>query len=204
MTIYTKTYPAPRVDEKEILRYAGIAKNKTPPDELLPILRECLFEIEGGLCFRACYCELPITRDGDTLDLGFIKTSSQALRKNLSDCHAIILFAATVGITPDRLISRYSRISPTRALLHQAIGAERVEALCEALCHDLSEQYGKEGYALRPRFSAGFADFPLSVQRDIFNTLSPEKRIGVTLGKNMLMSPTKSVTAIMGITKTVN
>ena len=202
MTIYTKAYPAPRVDEKEILRYAGIAKNKTPPDELLRILRECLAEIEGGLSFRACYCELPIIREGDVLDLGFIRTESQALKKNLADCDAIILFAVTVGITPDRLIAKYSRLSPTKALLFQAIGAERVEALCEALCSDLAQQYKRKGCSLRPRFSAGFADLPLAVQRDIFNTLSPEKRIGVTLGKNMLMSPTKSVTALIGISKT--
>ena len=201
MTIYTKNYTAPIIDEKEILRYAGIAKNETAPNELCEVLAECLSEALPKLSYRVCYATFPITREGETLDLGFTKTNSKALAKNLAQCEEIILFSATVGVSLDRLIARYGKLSPTKALLFQAIGAERVEKLCEAFLCEIKASLASEGKTLHPRFSPGFADFPLSYQSDIFAALNPHKHIGVTLNDSLLMSPTKSVTAIVGIEK---
>lgn len=52
---------------------------------------------------------------------------------------------------------------------------------------------------LKPRFSAGYGDLPLEVQKDIFRVLDCPRKIGLTLNDSLLMSPTKSVTAIVGI-----
>ncbi len=201
MTIYTKNYTAPIIDEKEILRYAGIAKNETAPSDLCELLSECLSEALPILSYRVCYATFPITRERNILDLGFTKTNSKALAKNLAQCDEIILFSATVGVSLDRLIAKYGKLSPTKALIFQAIGAERVEKLCEAFLSDVETEYKAKNKTLRPRFSPGFADFPLSYQSDIFATLNPHKHIGVTLNDSLLMSPTKSVTAIVGIEK---
>ena len=40
---------------------------------------------------------------------------------------------------------------------------------------------------------------PLECQKDVFAILSPEKQIGLTLTDSLLMSPSKSVTAIVGL-----
>ena len=79
----------------------------------------------------------------------------------------------------------------------QAVGAERVEALCDAFC----EQFRREnGVGLRPRFSPGYGDLPLAAQRELFALLDCPRKIGLTLNESLLMSPTKSVTAFAGIT----
>ena len=57
--------------------------------------------------------------------------TSADLARYLGGCRRVVLFAATVGVAPDRLIQRYSRVSPSKALVMQAVGAERVEALCD-------------------------------------------------------------------------
>ena len=46
-----------------------------------------------------------------------------------------------------------------------------------------------------------YGDLPLEMQKDIFNVLDCSKRIGLTLNESLLMSPSKSVTAIIGISK---
>lgn len=51
----------------------------------------------------------------------------------------------------------------------------------------------------RPRFSPGYGDLPLSAQREIFAVLDCGKRIGLMLNDSLLMSPSKSVTAFVGI-----
>ena len=116
----------------------------------------------------------------------------------LADC-INILFAATVGVEIDRLIGKYGRLSPTKALLFQAIGAERIEALCDAFCADIKKEYNT---GLEPRFSPGYGDLPLSAQKNIFAVLDPERRIGLTLNSSLLMSPSKSVTAFVGLGST--
>ena len=69
------------------------------------------------------------SQSGASLDLGFTVTHSRDLQKNLKGCCRIILFGATVGLELDRLIARYGRLSPSKALCFQAIGAERIESL---------------------------------------------------------------------------
>ena len=50
-----------------------------------------------------------------------------------------------------------------------------------------------------PRFSAGYGDFSLEFQRNICDALDCQRKIGITLQESLIMLPTKSVTAIIGI-----
>ena len=50
----------------------------------------------------------------------------------------------------------------------------------------------------KPRFSPGYGDLSLEVQKEIFSLLDCPRKIGVSLGDSLLMTPSKSVTAIIG------
>jgi hypothetical protein len=194
MITHTKTYEAPPIRRREILRYAGCAE----ADAATALLMEdCLTEAADALTYKVCYRELPVKIDGEKCDFGTFSVFSHQLARNLENCTRVILLAATVGVGIDRLIQKYSRIAPSRALMMQAIGAERIEALCDAFCDDTEKEMG---VSLRPRFSPGYGDLPLSVQKDIISLLEAPKRIGLSLNDSLLMSPTKSVTAFAGIT----
>lgn len=181
--VSVKNYTEPPICEKEILRYAGC---KSSDEELLQLLRVCLEEARTKLSYKVCFMELPVMMDGDICDLGCMKVQSRDLAKSLQGCEKAILFAATIGVEIDRLIAKYGHISPTKAVLFQAIGAERIEALCDAFC-----EY--------PRFSPGYGDLPLETQREIFQVLNCSKTIGLSLNDSLLMSPSKSVTAFVGV-----
>ncbi|MBO5186240.1 MAG: hypothetical protein J6B91_04240 [Prevotella sp.] len=191
--ILSKTYNEPPFCEKEILRYAGCkAANK----EVLLLLEECIKEAKDKFTYKVCYRELPVKTSGDICNFDLLSFKSEKLALNLNGSKKAILFAATIGVEIDRLIAKYGRISPSKALMFQAIGAERIEALCDAFCADISKEYN---VGTRPRFSPGYGDLPLTAQKDIFAVLSPEKQIGLTLTDSLLMSPSKSVTAIVGL-----
>jgi len=194
--VLSKTYTEPPFCEKEFLRYAGC---REASHDISALLEECINEVKDKLTYKVCYRELPIKTDGKICDFEFFSVQSQKLAWNLKDCEKVILFAATVGVEIDRLIAKYGRLSPTKALLFQAIGAERIEALCDAICVDIKEEYRM---GLKPRFSPGYGDLPLMAQKDIFAVLDPERRIGLTLNSSLLMSPSKSVTAFVGLGRT--
>lgn len=180
----------PPYDRREILRYAGAREGADGGLENL--LDECLQECDGAFTPRVCF--LTMTRE----EFFDVFPPSETAKAWTDGCEKIVLFAATVGLGIDRLVNRYAGVSTAKALLFQAIGAERIESLCDTFCE---EQRGN-GQAGR-RFSPGYGDFSLAAQTEIFALLSPAKRIGVTLTDSLLMSPTKSVTAAFGIKKSV-
>ena len=186
-------YEAPSVRREEILRYAGGQGSDSSIDSLL---QTCLEEAMPSLRYQVCYRLLDVTATEETCDFGLFRVASKSLAKNLNGCKQVILLAATVGVGPDRFVSRYGKISPAKALMHQAIGAERIEALCDHFC---KEYETKHHVHLRPRFSSGYGDLPLDAQKHIFAVLDPMRHIGLCLNDSLLMSPTKSVTAFVGI-----
>lgn len=194
--IWAESFALPPVNRREILRYAG-AKAETP--ELTPLLEDALTEVSPLLSGKVCWTAFPIRRQKDGLDLGFTKIQSTALQRNLTGCHQVVVFAATLGLGFDRLLARYGRLSPAKALLLQAIGAERIEGLCDVFCEKIRSEAQAAGLSPAPRFSPGYGDFPLSVQSDIFRVLDCPRKIGLTLNESLLMSPSKSVTAVIGL-----
>jgi hypothetical protein len=191
--ILSKTYEKPPFCKKEILRYAGC---KDADGEINALLESCIEEAGDRLRYRVCYRQLPVCVIEDVCDFGAFRVQSKKLAATLRGCERVILFAATVGIEIDRLIAKYGRISPAKALMFQAIGAERIESLCDVFCEDIAKEING---GLMPRFSPGYGDLPLTAQKDIFAVLDCSKRIGLSLNDSLLMSPSKSVTAFIGL-----
>ena len=196
--IHVKTYDAPEYNIREILRYADCGKAEA---EEFPLLKECLAELEGKLSYKVCWRYFPIRRLENGLDLSFAETDSAALGRNLADCDGVIVFAATTGLGIDRPIAKYGRISPSKSFLFHAVGAERIESLCDCFCAEIQKQAAEQERFIKPRFSPGYGDLPLEMQESIFRVLDCPRKIGLSLNKSLLMSPSKSVTALIGITE---
>ena len=197
--VLVRAYEEPPVSLEEILRYSGAGR--THDEQMIRMAEECFSLARNRLSYRVCWREFPVARSGRSIDLGFAKVESAALDRYLEGCDAIVLFAATVGIGIDRLIARYETASPARALMLQAVGAERIEALCDVFCADYAQRELKTGRCMKPRFSPGYGDLAIELQKDVFRVLECPKWIGLTLNGSMMMSPSKSVTAMAGIGK---
>ena len=182
-------------DEREILRYAMMPSTAAAPEELP--LEECLAAARGAIRPRAVWRRYPLTRCGKELDLGFARTASEDLRRHLEGCGEILLFACTAGAETDRRIARAKLLSPARGLLMHAIGAQQVEGGCDRLCRQLAEQFPDK--QLTDRFSPGYGDLPLEMQKDVMTALDCGRTVGITLTDSLLMTPSKSVTAIIGM-----
>ena len=191
--VFVKSYPSQPFDRREILRYAGCLSET---EEIGRALNECMQVCADALSYRICYTVWETERFFEVFG-----RESQTVNTRLDGCDYAVIFAGTVGLELDRLIARYANVAVSKAVLLQAIGAERIESLCDSFCEDIKEQAYQKGYTAGVRFSAGYGDFPLTAQKTVFSALDCARKIGLTLTDSLLMSPTKSVTAVVGLRK---
>lgn len=181
------------VDRREIRRYLGVP-NGGEEETIAPLLEECLAQFLACVQYQACYDDYPLERTPKGWSFANLTLSSASLDQVLRGCRSVRVFVATIGVEADRLLQRYSLLSPAHAVVAQAVGTACVEAFCDTLCED----WGKE-YPLRPRFSPGYGDLPITLQRELFRLLDCPRQIGVSLTEHCMMVPSKSVSALVGI-----
>ena len=188
-------------NDRELLRYLG-CKNGTVPDENTKVLiDQCKQELEQAASPRVTWREYPLSIQDHVIDMTCFQTRSKSLERNLKDCEQILLFAATLGSQVDVLLHRYNMIQMSKAVVMQAASVAMLETFCDEENQKLQEAYQEKGWYLRPRFSPGYGDFSLECQRQIAPALELNKRIGVTLTDSLLMAPSKSVTAVIGVSR---
>lgn len=195
---------------EEVLRYAGMGRadqSEVDPriiefaDQAVEELRkacepryttrifslEKISGVENGLCF------------GGTLDV-----TSRSLSINLKDCDEVLFFAATLGAEADLLIRRYSARDMSKGVIMDAAAAALIEQYCDICQNKLEKELNKEYKTLRPRFSPGYGDFDIGHQMDMIRLLDLPRQIGVTPTDSGMLVPSKSVTAVMGISRFTN
>ena len=182
-----------KISRSETLRYLGY---KAPPDNTaLALIERYEAELRRVITPRYCAMTLDIDHAEDgRIRLEKIAIGSRDLKKNLDGAARAIIFAATLGAAADRLIASLCARGGAAGVICNALADAAIEGLC-----DLANERLTEGYISRPRFSAGYGDLPLSLQKDIVSLLNTQKHIGVTLTESLMLAPSKSVTAIIGI-----
>jgi hypothetical protein len=192
---------AVEIDRKEIYRYLGY-RGHDVDSETKRLVESCVEELMKTAEPKAVFREYPIviTENGN-IEFGHFRVKSNHLSKNLGGCDRVLLFAVTLGLDVDRLLAKYGKLQVSRAVVMQAAAAAMIEAYCNERCHEWKQKYEKQGWYLRPRYSPGYGDFSLDFQPVILNELDAGKQIGIVLTDGGLMIPTKSVTAVIGLSK---
>lgn len=132
--------------------------------------------------------------DGQNCDLGFLKVKSRDLAKNLEGCGNAFVFAVTLGMDTERYLRMLSKTDTAEHFVCDGY----YSALCESAC-DFAENELCASDACKVRFSPGYGDLPLPIQKEIIEFLGKSQNLGITLTDSLLMIPQKSVTAIKGI-----
>lgn len=206
--VYKKEYKAPKIDRREALLYAGVRGGSADAEALLS---EVISECAKGFSYNVVYAILSPSKAAELMGISADRDASTAKRpyselyfKRLEGAERVVVFAASIGVLLDRMIKRYEVTSPAKAVMLDALGSERVEALLDAFCDDINAEMISHGYRALPRFSPGYGDLPLALQSKILSILDAQRQLGIALNESLLMSPSKSVTAIMGIVKDIH
>ncbi|MBQ7883937.1 MAG: Vitamin B12 dependent methionine synthase activation subunit [Phascolarctobacterium sp.] len=185
-----------RYSRAEALRYLRAQAN----DEAAGILVDTVFlklrnEVQVRHVLQKHSCT--VLEDGVLLDCG-VKFTSRSLAKHLEGCAEVLLLAATLGSKVDVAIRRLALGSVAEGAAAQAVAA----CLIEGYCDEVQERV-ETTLKQRPRFSPGYGDWDLAEQRKLFAILECEKKLGLTLTDGLMMAPSKSVTAVIGLSESV-
>lgn len=117
--------------------------------------------------------------------------------KMLAQCHRAALLACTLGARFDLALTAVQARDMARAVILDACGSALVEQGCDEAEKELSARF--PGRYLTDRFSPGYGDLPLELQRDICAALDTPRRLGLHVTESLLLNPVKSVTAVIGL-----
>lgn len=155
----------------------------------------CIEEFNKVVNYRYAYVKVPVSFVGENIcNIGFGDISSNNLCHVLKGCDQAIVLAVTTGVAVDRLLSRLSVSSPAKHFITDAIGSAAAESFCDYVDDMLRNNSPKPH-----RFSPGYGDLPLDVQPDLLNMLDAYKNLGIIINDSLLMTPSKSITAVMGV-----
>ena len=189
--IYESISPAEIfIDERELwARLGGIG---AVSDEKI---QSVVAEISKAASSAYAACELVVTvNNGSCVCTGELTIAGESFAKIAGGCRRILVLGATLGAGVDRLIRRMSAVSLAEGFIYDAVASAMIEGLVNlAMVRTTS---GKEH---THRFSPGYGDMPLEIQEEIIALLDAGKRLGIALNESKLMSPSKSVTAFVGI-----
>ena len=180
-----------KINTNEVKRYLKIHKLDTESDLLI---EECKNEIYKVATPKAVYSKECILVEGEEVKFQFDSVSSKNLSKNLCDCKFAYIFCASLGIEVDRLIQKYAKIEPSKAVVLDSVATTLIEEFCDYVNGVLI----KDKCAC-PRFSAGYGDYSIKHQKNLLDTLDATRKIGVVLSESFMMTPSKTVTAVIGI-----
>lgn len=119
----------------------------------------------------------------------------KTIKRHLENCKEVLILVATIGFDIDKKILSYQSINSTKAIILDSTGSAIIEEVMENINNMLLEKYGRLTY----RFSPGYGDLPIETNKKIIEKYNLYRRIGLSINDAFLMSPSKTVTAIIGI-----
>ena len=185
---------------REALHFLGWRGAPIEP-ELLSRLRALCGEAERTLEPRVAVRTFDIEADGCFSGTRFCPEGGD-VRAMLAPCCQGVLLAATLGAQSERMLLRAQARDAADALLLDAVLSAAIEAVCDAQEAALRKALTAQRLYLTDRFSPGYGDMPLAQSAQILAVLDAPRRIGLTLTASGLMLPRKSVTAVMGVSRT--
>ncbi len=179
-----------KLNRREAVRYmggSGIQMN----EQMESLMDDCEAEVLANANPKYLYIEKALPCEE------LIK--GKDIENHLDGCEKAIMMCATLGADIDKLI-RVTQISDmAKAVVLDSFSSVAIEQVCSKVDELLAQKY--EGWNMTFRFSPGYGDYPIELQQDFLRMLDAPRKIGLTTNDNFLLMPTKSVTAVLGLSR---
>lgn len=177
------------ISREETIRYLGnqtVELNST----MESLLTECEKEILAVIKPRYLYKLI-------TPEANFLQ--GESIKEHLKGCEKAVIMCATAGVEVDSLIRRAQIGDMAKAIVLDTMGSVAVEQICNRIDELVAQEFFD--YYSTWRFSPGYGDYPIQLQKDFLQLLDAPRKIGLCTNDSYILTPLKSVTAIVGLSK---
>ena len=187
------------VSKSEAARYMGV---KGKPDSTIEaLLDRAEKQVRQLVRPKYVYLETSVEFTDEGVVLGAVDEpfTGNDIRRHMKGCTRAVLLAATLSQEADKLIRQ--------AAVNDMAGSLALDCICSAAVEQVCNRAEEEIFSSRQgiyrtwRFSPGYGDLPISLQQSILLALNAQRRIGLTVTDSCLLIPSKSVTAVIGISE---
>lgn len=180
------------IDLAQAARYFGARGQVDAPTRTL--LEKCSVPLLAAAAPRAVYL---VAETAALTEAGILQGGD--VQAHLDGCPQAILLAVTLGAGVDAQIRRAGIGDIAAGVASDALGSALAEQAADAAEAALRQKAAQQGEYLTGRFSPGYGDWPLSVQPKLAQALDTARRAGLCVTDNDLLTPRKSVTAVLGL-----
>ncbi|WP_434297391.1 methionine synthase [Clostridium sporogenes] len=187
------------IDKNQILRYLGY-RGQEISNEIHSLIEECIKEIKTLVSLRNTYkySKVEINNQVNLIDID-LKLEGKDIIRHLEKSNKCCVMAATLGSEVDRKILYYEKVNMTKAVILDACATTAIEEYCDFIENEIKKEAVEDELNINWRYSPGYGDLDISIQRNLLKSLDAERTVGLTVSSHNILIPRKSVTAIIGI-----
>ena len=184
------------IPREEVLRYLGCPGTEDPAT--LALVEGCSARLLAAARPKWTYrvFDLAVQTDGVRLDCGLL-LPGRDLAAHLRGCSRAALLAATLSAPVEALLRRAQAEDLAAAVALDCCATAAVEAVCDLAEAEIRVRF--PGCSFPFRFSPGYGDLPIELQDPILRLLDAPRRVGLCATDRHILTPRKSVTAVLGI-----
>ncbi|MBQ9898627.1 MAG: 5-methyltetrahydrofolate--homocysteine methyltransferase [Ruminococcus sp.] len=185
------------VDRALAARYMGVRGE--PDDAVRGLVERAEKLVCETVSPKYVHRETDVTITPEGVKLGCMERllTGNAIREHLQGCTRAVLLAATLSAEADKLIRQAGVRDMAQALAVDCVCSAAIEQVCDRAEEEIFAEIRAPFRTWR--FSPGYGDLPIDLQADFLAALNAQRRIGLTATAESLLIPSKSVTALIGI-----
>lgn len=190
------------INKSEAARYLGY-KDTLPDVNMTKLILQAEADLLKIIEPRYCYKVFDIEVHENYVKLigSELVLEGKSISEHLKDCEKAVVMCATLSDKVDKLLRTNELSNMVNALIIDALANAAIEQVCDEVENIFLRDFGD--YHATWRFGVGYGDFPLTTQKSFLETLDAGKRIGVCATDSCILTPRKSVTCIVGLSKKV-
>lgn len=189
-----------KIPKDEVLRYLGY-RSQELGRELDELIESTIIESKVLISPKFTFGSYNISgkEEGVHVEGTNLVLKGEDIKNHLKYAKECVLMAVTIGGNIEKKINLYEKTNLTKALILDACGTTAVEEVCDQIEGYVKGKANKKGESITFRYSPGYGDLPLDIQKDLVNVIRGDRTIGLTVSSHNLLFPRKSVTAIIGL-----
>lgn len=187
------------IDRKEALRYLSCHDEQNIGETASAYLDECEKRLLEVITPKYLYKYFPlITENGTPVIEGCpLPLEGRDIAAHLEGCTGVILMCGTIGSGADRLIRILQIEDMAKAVIADAFAGAAVEQTMNEAEKHIREEFAGKYFTWR--YSPGYGDFPIDLQKSLLAVLDAPRKIGLCASDSKMLVPVKSVTAVIGV-----